>query len=334
MFLATIAFVACVNAAVPDVQPRAWNPEQLVAVSETTLVPESSGVVAARRSRDVYFTHGDSGSEKPRVWAFRLSQADRRKQVARHLGYVELIGAGNGDWEDIAAGPAGMIYILDGGDNPPCNRKEKRVIRFAEPRIDPDGRPVALKAKCESIRFEYPDPADASKPASRNEDRYDAECLIVHPASGDVYIVTKRDNRDRPVARVYKLQAGKVAWGSSRVHVLHFLVELPSSLNMVTAGDVDREGRHVVLRNYWSAYEYALPAGKSFDDIFRATSRVIPLFKEALHVLQGEGICYSTDGRELIITTESPRGPEDEKFRVFVVPSAAQTQPDRGPKSK
>lgn len=325
--MATLALSLVLAATGPAEPPREWGPEQLVAISETTLVPESSGVIAARRSRNVYFTHNDSGSEKPRVWAFRLSQADRRKQAARHLGSIELVGAGNNDWEDVAAGPGGMLYILDGGDNPPCNRKEKRVIRFAEPKIDPDGRPVALKAKCESVRFEYPDPADASKPASRDEDRYDAECLIVHPVTGDVYIVTKRDNSDRSVARVYKLHADGIAWGSSRVYVLHFIVELPSTLNMVTAGDVDRDGRHVVLRNYWSAYEYALPAGKPFDEIFRATSQVIPLFKEAMHVLQGEGICYSADGRELIITTESPRGPQDEKFRVFVVPQAAQSAP-------
>ncbi len=302
---------------------REWSSEQFAALAETTSANESSGVIAARRSPDVYFTHNDSGAAKPRVWAFRLNTTDRRKKVARCLGYVELKTSSNIDWEDIAAGPENRLYILDGGDNPPCKRNTKRIIRFTEPKIDPDGPPVALTAASESIRFEYPDSTDTKRPASRNEDRYDAECLIVHPITGDLYIVTKRNNADRPVARVYKLEAAKLTWGSPRVYVLEFVTELPSSMNMVTAGDVDREGRHVVLRNYWSAYEYTLPPGKPFDDIFRVTPRSIPLLKQAAEFLQGEGICYSADGRELITTTESPRGKQDEKFRVYIVPSAS-----------
>ena len=301
-----------------------YGPEEFAALSETALVPECSGVIASRRNKDVYWTHNDSGGDRPRVWAFRLSAADRKRQVAKHLGYVELPGASNVDWEDIAAGQGGTIYVFDGGDNPPCRRDNKRIHRFAEPAIDPDGPPVALTAKFDSIRFEYPDPANPARPAQKNSDRYDAECLLVHPASGDMYVVTKRSNRNRPIARVYKLPAGGVAWDSDRVHVLEFVTDLSSvAMNMVTAGDVSRDGKRVVLRNYWSAFEYVLPPGEPFEAIFRQPPRAIPLSSELVHMLQGEGICYSLDGRELITTTESPQRNGDVKFRVFVVPRLA-----------
>jgi hypothetical protein len=262
-----------------------------------------------------------------------LSAADRKRRVARHLGYVELTGASSVDWEDIAAGPGGMIYIFDGGNNPPCRRTDKRIHRFVEPAIDPDGPPVALTAKYESIRFEYPDPADPARPAQQDDDRYDAECLLVHPVSGDMYVVTKRSNRNRPSARVYLLTASRVLWNSDRVQVLQFVTDLSSAaMNMVTAGDVGGDGRRVVLRNYWSAFEYVLPPGEPFEAIFRQQPRAVPLTLELANVLQGEGICYSLDGRELITTTESPRRNGDLKFRVFIVPrlparpSAAPTQ--------
>lgn len=304
--------------------PVTYAGEQLAALSETALVPESSGVAASPRNPGVYWTHNDSGSERPRVYAFRLSAEDRARKIAKHLGYVELPGASNKDWEDIAAGPDGRFYILDGGDNPPCKRTEKRIIRFAEPRIDAGGPPVALTAKSESIRFEYPDPEDPSRPAGRDEDRFDAECLLVHPKSGDLFIVTKRSSRNTPAVRVYKRPVSKVSWDSERVHVLEFVADLSSlAMNMVTGGDVDREGRRVVLRNYWSAFEYTLLAGRPFDDIFRQKPRTIPLAAEVGSLLQGEGICYTTNGRDLVITTESPRGPADERFRVFVVPGPA-----------
>ena len=135
-----------------------WGSEEFAATSETDLVPESSGVIPSRLARDVYWTHNDSGSEHPRVWAFRLSPADRQRHVAHHLGYVELPGASNHDWEDIAAGPGGRIYVFDGGDNPPCKRTGKHIIRFVEPKIDPRraGRCVNRRLRVDPLRVSRP----------------------------------------------------------------------------------------------------------------------------------------------------------------------------------
>lgn len=298
-----------------------YGPHEFAGMSETAFVSESSGVIESRRNPDVFWTHNDSGHPHPRVWAFRLSDKDRAERKAKHLGYVELRGASNLDWEDIAAGPGHRIYILDGGDNPPCKRANKRIHRFIEPAVDPNGSPVALTAPFDSILFEYPDVNDPSRPAKDEQQRYDAECLFVNPANGDIYVVTKRDNRSQAVARVYKLPAADIEWNAKRRHVLTFVTDLSSPiLNMITGGDIAPDGRRVVLRNYLAAFEYALPANQPFETIFRQHPRIHSLTLETIQLLQGEGICYVHDGRDLVTTTESRKGAADRRFRVFRLP--------------
>ncbi len=294
---------------------QVYGPHGFAARADGPQVPESSGVVAGRRSPDVYWTHNDAGAAHPRVWAFRLSAEDRKARVAPILGCVELPGASNVDWEDIAAGPGGMIYVLDGGDNSPCKRSDKRIHRFAEPTVDGQGPPLAMRVPFESLRFEYPNAEAADRPAGSPDDLFDAECLLVHPVSGDLYVVTKRNTRGIPVARVFKLPADDLAWDTERVHVLRLVADLTSPLmSMVTGGDVDADGRRVVIRNYLGAFEYLSPAGRPFDEIFRQPGRFLNMGIELAQMLQGEAICYTHDGRDLVTTTEARR---DRRFNVF-----------------
>ena len=278
----------------------------LSAQTETDQVPESSGVVAGRLSADLYWTNNDSG-HPARLWVFRLTEADEAAGVARNLGYVNLSGASSSDWEDVATGPGNTIYVFDGGDNPPCGRTSKRIHRFVEPAIDPDGAPVALSVAYESIRFEYPDTADPSQPADSDDERYDAESLAVHPLSGDIYVVTKRNNSNVPVSYVYKLSAAELNWGSDDIHVLEFIADISAAVPSGPTGmDLDAEGRRLVVRNYWAAYEFTLPTSQPFDDIFQTTPLAINLQVPAEP--QGEAVCYHLNGGDLITTSEAPSG--------------------------
>lgn len=292
-----------------------------IATSASDAVPESSGVIAARRSRDIYWTHNDSGAYAPQVHAFRLAEADRKTGVARDMGWVELPGAQlrNWEWEDIAAGPGDHLYLFDGGDND-CVRSDKRIIRFVEPVVDPAGPPVRLKHNWEYIRFEYPDPNNPDRPAGGKTERYDAECLFVHP-NGDMYVVTKRDGHGQTIARVFKVLAKSARWMNppkpgtraegDYVHLAQFIADISALVTrdtsplarvagMVTGGDIDARGRHVVIRNYVAAYEFTAPESGPFDSIFKTTPRRVSLFGEP----QGEGICYRLDGGKLITTSE------------------------------
>ncbi len=271
-----------------------------VALLETNDVQESSGLVASRTSPDIYWTHNDSGGT-PHVWALRLKATDIATHLARKMGSVYLPSASNVDWEDIAAGPGPRIYVFDGGDNPPCERTNKRIHRFIEPVIDPEGAPISVSPVFESIRFEYPDSANPSLPADGDDERFDCETLMVHPTTGDIYIVTKRTNANAAAARVYKLAAGSIAWNSPAVHVLQFVADLSGKVpGTTTGGDIDAFGLRLLVRNYSTAYEFTLSGGQPFDDIFAQTPRSISLSGE----IQGEGICFSAGGGDIVCTSE------------------------------
>jgi hypothetical protein len=294
-----------------DWTTHVYGPHVLVGTLDTADVPESSGLVASRQNPGIYWTHNDSGAYAPRVWAFRLNDADVAAGTPLAKGYVQLSNATLFDWEDISAGPANTIYILDGGDNPPCNRTDKRIYRFTEPQLNPDGAPVALNATAGFIRFEYPDSSNPAAPADEDTERYDCEALMVHPVTGDIYMVTKRDTASAGVARVFRLMASDIVWDSQDVHVLESVTDLTAEIaadnffGQVTGGDIDPAGNRVVLRNYApSAYEFVLPAGAPFDAIFAQPPAFI-FMGALLSEGQGESIAYAADGGDLITTAEN-----------------------------
>jgi hypothetical protein len=246
-------------------------------------ITESSGVVASRRYPGWYWTHNDSG-DGPRVFLFDLQGTVRAR--------VTVEGANAIDWEDIAMGPGprrGAFYLYAGdiGDNE-RNRHEVQVYRFAEPTVGVRAAPGA-----ERFRFRYPD-----RP-------HDAEALLVHPKSGDLYIVTKAKGEDTETL-VFKakapLRAGDVTT-LARVASLHFPGESPLMLliGRVTGGDVAPDGRRLMLCDYQRGWEYTMPAAAmTFDDIWGVEPSPVDLGQRK----QGESVCYRLDGQAVIATSE------------------------------
>jgi hypothetical protein len=261
-----------------------------IATLEDRRITESSGVVASRRNPGLFWTHNDSG-DGPFVYAF-----DR---AGRSHGTWRVEGAKAFDWEDIAAGPgpeAGRSYLYAGdiGDN-----DEKReliiVYRFAEPEVtDADAASThespRVTAPAEALRLKYPDGA------------HNAEALLVHPTTGDLYVVTKGGD----AAGVYKLAA---PFDASAVNTLARVATLhgPGFFGtLVTGADISPDGRRVALCDYASGYELTLPEGsKDFDDIWRQQPTLVPLGARR----QGESVCYRIDGNALLATSEGTPTP-------------------------
>lgn len=266
----------------------AASPVQIATLAERA-VRESSGVVASRRDENLFWTHNDSG-DGPLVYAF-----DRE---GRARGTWRVAGAEAHDWEDIAAGPGperGQTYLYAGdiGDN---SREREFVVvyRFAEPQVappvapSPDGgagsQPRAT-GPAEAIRLKYPDGAA------------NAEALMVHPQTGDLYVVTKTASS----AAVYKLAA---PFAAGEVHTLAHVASLrgPDFFGaLVTGGDISPDGTRVALCDYAQGYELTLPAGaKGFDEVWTQQPAAVPLGLR----MQGEAVCYRLDGAALLATSE------------------------------
>jgi hypothetical protein len=256
---------------------------------EDPAISESSGIVASRRNPGIFWTHNDSG-DTARVFAF-----DR---AGRSRGTFRVEGAQARDWEDIAAGPGPArgetyLYVGDIGDNR-REREQVVVYRFPEPELKADaGAAAALSTEpAEAIRLKYPDGA------------HNAEALLVHPSTGDLYVVTKGVDG----AGVYKLAAPFTGEG---VHTLARVATLdgPESFGMlVTGGDISPDGTRVTLCDYLQAYELTLPAGaKSFDEVWSQTPVVVPIGLRGSGI--GEAVCYRLDGAALLATSEGDHPP-------------------------
>ena len=261
-----------------------------IATLEDRRINESSGIVASRRNPGLFWTHNDSG-DGPFVYAF-----DR---AGRKRGTWRVEGAKARDWEDIAAGPGpepgrAYLYAGDVGDN----EEEQEFIvvyRFAEPEVaETDAASTRESPRAtstaEAIRIKYPDGA------------HNCEALLVHPATGDIYVVTKGGD----AAGVYKLAAPFV---SSNVNTFARVATLrgPGFFGvLVTGADISPDGRHVALCDYAGGYELTPPEGsKSFDDVWTQKPTLVPLGARK----QGEAVCYSLDGAAVLATSEGTPTP-------------------------
>jgi hypothetical protein len=264
-----------------------YAPPVQLAQLENRSINESSGIAASRNNSNVFWTHNDSGDE-PFIYAF-----DRQ---GRDLGTWRVAGAQAHDWEDIAIGPGpapgrSYLYIADIGDNG-GRRDQITVYRVAEPSVvSRDSSSMTGKRyetdQAHSIQLKYPD------------GKHDAEAVLVHPATAEIYIVTKTR---RAAARVYKLNA---PLSESPVATLVYIAEvrLPNPfVGLITGGDISPDGRRVILCDYVGAYELvgAEGEGVAFDAIWKQT----PVPVNAGRRRQGEAICYRTDGLALLATSE------------------------------
>jgi len=273
-----------------------YGPPKVVGQLRAREINESSGLVASQ-TPGIYWTHNDSG-DGPFLYAINERGA--------LVGVWRVTGANARDWEDIAAGPGPdrsrrYLYVGDIGDND-TNRSEVVVYRVPEPAVSGTElrsskvRPQVTE-QAEAIKLRYPD------------GKHDAEALLVHPSSGDLYIITKIAFAN---PTIYKAPA---PLGTGRVITLVRQGELnvPSLLGgMITGGDISPDGRRVALCDYLQGYELLLPAAAgTFDDVWKQSFNRIDLGKRK----QGEAIAYRLDGLALLATSEGVGTPLIEVVR-------------------
>jgi hypothetical protein len=265
-------------------------PSTLATIKDKS-ISESSGLVASRTTPGAYWTHNDSG-DGPFIYAF-----DTRGES---FGTFRVTGAEARDWEDIAAGPGpqpnkSYLYIGDIGDNDGV-RPEVIVYRVPEPVLAAATRQFTKKRPgstepADAIRLKYPD------------GKHDAEALLVHPRTGNIYIVTKVAIAN---PSVYEAVAPFTSGQSITMRKIGE-VHVPSLFGgVITGGNISPDGKRVALCDYFQGYEMVLPAGTSnFDDIWKQRMTGFDLGKRK----QGESITYRLDGKALLATSEGKQAP-------------------------
>jgi hypothetical protein len=263
---------------------------RIIGKIESNEITESSGLVASKCQENVLWTHNDSGDN---AFVFAINTAGKK------LGTFRVKGAINVDWEDIAAYKNAdgecFLYIGDIGNNARA-RSNLVVYLVKEPLVSPSGASSSKKNPIETenskaIKFVYSD------------SRHDAETLLVHPQTADIYIVTKELSSP---ASVYKLANN---YASDKINKLEKITDLsvPAIPNgFLTGGDISSDGKKVVVCDYFAAYEFALPENsKNFEEIWKQKPLTISIGERE----QGEAVCYSFDGKSIFATSEKKNSP-------------------------
>jgi hypothetical protein len=268
-----------------------YGPPATIANLQNPGVNESSGLAASRSNPGIYWTHNDSGDE-PFVYAFDATGESR--------GVFRVTGAKARDWEDMAVGPGpargqSYLYVGDIGDNDK-ERAEIVIYRVPEPKVtaadkESSRRFPQVTTGSDAIRLRYPD------------GKFDAETLMVHPTTGNLYIVTKVMLKN---ATVYEAPAPLTP---GKVITMRRIgdIRVPSLMGgVLTGGSISPDGRRVALCDYLQGYEVVLPSGvKDFNEIWKQTVTPFKLGQRE----QGESITYRADGKALLATSEGKHPP-------------------------
>lgn len=290
--VASILVIACSGTGTFNgliVQASGYSAPIVVGKIETEEIKESSGL-SASECQDVLWTHNDAGSD-----AFIFGMDTQGK----HLGTWKVQNAQNIDWESIAAfrdsGGKCSLLIGDIGDNDE-NRTELTIYRIPEPALSPDGAASSTKnplqtAPAEVLKFGYADGA------------HNAETLLVHPQTSDIYIVTKKKSGP---AGIHKL---KPVFGNSSIAKTEKVGDLsvPSdAAGLLTGGSISPDGKRVMLCDKKGGYELILPEGSTNPD---AVWKQKPVVVDLGDRKQGEGVSYGRDGISLYATSEKKNAP-------------------------
>ncbi|WP_052286777.1 hypothetical protein [Streptomyces sp. 769] len=224
-------------------------------------ITESSGLAASRAHPGVYWTHNDS-DDGPYVYAVDAA-------TGRTVATITLRGIGTPrDVEAVSVGPDGRIYVGDIGDNLGGSWDHVWIYRFPEPA---QLRDATVTAEQFTVRY-----ADGPR---------DAEALMVHPRTGRVYLVSKKQGGG---AALYEGPAHLSASGGNTFHKV-----APIDL-WVTDGAFSPDGTRLVLRGYFGARMYRWRDGRPQD----LGGVSVPLQR------QGESVSFTPDGRTLMYGSE------------------------------
>jgi hypothetical protein len=243
---------------------------------------EASGLAASRRNAGVLWTHNDGSGE--RIYALSTNGAQ--------LANFDL-NENMADVEDIAVGPGPVtglsyLYIGDIGGNVGADtvRAEVQVLRVAEPPVDlawaGDARSGDFDG-VEKFTLVYPDGS------------YNAEALLVDPASGDLFVVTKQDGS----ARVYRANLTFVANGA--VVTLAFIRSV--QFGQVSGGDISIDGSQIALRREDAALLWQRCDLESIGTALGRSGQVVPVVGPP-EELNGEGFAFLSDGTGYVTISE------------------------------
>ncbi len=238
-------------------------------LSLPSVLKESSGIAASKNFDRLYHIN-DSGS-KPILYSTDLSG-----NLLASIVFSKL----NIDTESLSLGPClgtSCIFIGDQGDN--FRRREVKSIYYKQENLLMESPEPHFHEK----KFRYPDGL-----------RFDSETLLVHPSSGNLYIISKS-----PRTFVFRLDASEFYESGESTLKPHLIID---SLKFIADGSISEDGESLLLIGGKDVYRLAI----DFDSIPK--KHHIPVSYSALNTIrlpQQEAISWLNHNNGFVYTTEA-----------------------------
>lgn len=228
-------------------------------------ITESSGLAASRQHPGIYWTHNDQDKG---AYLYAVDSG-----TGKTVATITMTGVGTPrDVEGIAMGPDNQLYVGDIGDNFGGRWPYVWVYKLPEPRTLKD---QTIRATQYVVKY-----SDGPR---------DAESLVVHPKTGRVYIIDKKE------------EGGHLYEGPAELSPSGSNVFKPISPVDLWATDAafSPDGRRLAVRGYFGGIWYDWNGG----EIKREGRLSVPLQG------QGESLSYSADGTKVMYGSEGTDSP-------------------------
>lgn len=270
IFLVFWLSAASCKLAVPSVYEAQFSSDPTSVEVTAGQIDEASGMVDSRTQAGNLWIEQDSGSP---------AQLALLGYDGKVKGKISIPNSTNRDWEEMTIGPGpkdgtNYLYIGDIGDNNGQNAL-CQIYRLPEP--------ASLQAtipQVDRINFRYPDGPR------------DAEAMFVDPATKDIYIISKREEKVHLYSLPYPQNVNEVTVAKS-------YGELP--MTFVTGASISPDGAEILVRTYTQLYYWKRDSGQSIADALQfGNSRQLVVRAEP----QGEAVCFDKDNKGFFTISE------------------------------
>lgn len=243
-----------------------------IAIDTILWISECSGMSASLANPGYAWVHNDSGND-PFLYLMRLSDGQL-------VWTIYASNWTNTDWEDLEVvqkrDGGAYIYVGEFGDNQQV-RKDIGLYRIEEPRYSDslfsDTTNIGYATRFNLV---FPD-----KP-------HDVEGLFADQSRGDVYLVTKRDNR----SMLFGLPFQETPMAAD---TLVYCGSFP--FNYVTGATSNLSGNQVAMRTYQQLMLWSIQGGVDYRDQLSKVPEALPYGNQEI---QGESISLTDSGYYLL----------------------------------
>ena len=248
-------------------------------------IDESSGLDSSYERPSAIWTHNDSGG-KDRAYLVDLKTGET-------AGEIEIKKSDNRDWEDISTfkiNGTAYLMICDVGDNFK-KRENCQLCLLPEPAFD---KSVDSRKSDDwlNIEFTYED-------GPRN-----CESVAVDAKAGKIILVEKIYPEADGTPGIYEMPLPTTLTGPKQTLVAKRVGEIKTK--NLTGMDISDDGRRLVLRNYPHGWVYEKGPDQSWAEVLGGeppATITLPLQP------QGEGVCFSADGKSILLSSENVKQP-------------------------